>query len=40
MPRNRFQELLRFFYVADNDSIIEGERLGKIQPVVLKLVNI
>jgi len=40
MPRNRFQELLRFFHVADNDSIIEGDRLGKIQPLVCKLVSI
>lgn len=26
MPRNRFQELLRFFHVADNDTIIENDR--------------
>jgi len=39
MPRNRFQELLRFFHVADNDTIVHGDRLGKIQPLVVKLVN-
>jgi len=39
MPRNRFQELLRFFHVSNND-INPTDRLGKIQPLIDILVNL
>lgn len=34
MSRNRFQLLLSFMHFADNSSIIPGDRLGKIQPLL------
>jgi len=33
MPRNRFQELLRFYHVSNND-INPTDRLWKIQPLI------
>jgi len=39
MLRNKFQELLRFFQVTDNETIVHGDKLGKIQPLVVKLIN-
>ncbi|KAL4098456.1 hypothetical protein QTP88_023064 [Uroleucon formosanum] len=39
MPRNRFQLLLRFFHLADNDDILDHDRLGKIRPLVDMLVK-
>lgn len=46
MPRNIFQELLKYFYVTDNDTIVQSNRLAKIpnkikiKILILKLVNI
>jgi hypothetical protein len=39
IPRNRFQLLLRFFHLANNDDILDHDRLGKIQPLIDMLVK-
>ncbi|XP_026819020.1 piggyBac transposable element-derived protein 4-like [Rhopalosiphum maidis] len=39
MPRNRFQLLLRFFHLANNDEILDHDRLGKIRPLVDMLMK-
>ncbi|KAF0750273.1 piggyBac transposable element-derived protein 4-like [Aphis craccivora] len=39
MPRNRFQLLLRFFHLANNDDILDYDRLGKIRPLVDMLMK-
>jgi len=38
MARNRFQALLRFFHISNNDYN-PGDRLGKIQPLIDLLNN-
>lgn len=34
MSRNRFQLLLSFMHFSDNNSIVPGDRLGKIKPLL------
>jgi len=39
MPRNRFQLLLRFFYLTNNDEILDHNQLGKVKPLVGMLMK-
>lgn len=33
MPRNRFEELLRYFHVADNNNLVPDDRFAKVRPL-------
>lgn len=33
MPRNRFEELLRFFHVADNNNLAPQDKFAKVRPL-------
>ena len=37
MPRNRFEEILRYFHVADNCNLPENDRFGKVRPLLAQL---
>ena len=37
MTRNRFEELMRFIHVADNDNLPAGDRMGKVRPLFSEL---
>lgn len=36
--RNRFEEIMRFFHVVDNDNLIPNDRMAKVNPL-LKALN-
>lgn len=33
MPRNRFEELLRYFHVADNNNLAKEDKFSKVRPL-------
>ena len=37
MPRNCFEEILRFLHLADNSSLPENDRFGKVRPLLSQL---
>lgn len=37
MTRNRFEELMSYVYVADNENLVEIDRFAKVQPLFTAL---
>lgn len=33
MRRNRFEEILRYFHVADNSNLVAGDKMAKVRPL-------
>jgi len=39
LPRNRFEEILRHFHVADNNNLNQSDKYTKVRPLVKQLNN-
>jgi hypothetical protein len=33
MPRNRFEDILRYFHAADNNNLAPGDKFAKVRPL-------